>query len=220
MAKRNAGRRGRARRRRSAATAGEHDSGGGAADQEGGGEPGDRERRGAQTGGRETATAQASRRERPRAAARRAQEPAGRDRARRDPGGVGERPQAPWHPWPFSELLILAGAIATIIGFTRGEPGHTVLFAGIGAVVLGTLEFTIREHLSGYRAHTSLLAAVPTALFHGAMAFALYEAGAPRETWVLVPVVLDVPLFWFLFRTLRARFEDARRERVFQLGRR
>lgn len=138
--------------------------------------------------------------------------------AHRDPGGVGERPEAPWHPWPFSELLILVGAIGTIVGFTsKAQP---VLFAGLGAVMLGTLEFTIREHLSGYRAHTAMLASVPTALFHGGVALGLYALGAPRVTWVLVPVILDVPLFWLLFRLLRARFQDARRERVFALGQR
>lgn len=143
-----------------------------------------------------------------------------RERPHRDPGGVGPRPDAPWHPWPFSELLIFVGAIATIIGFLRGAGGRDVLFAGIGAVVLGTLEFTVREHLAGYRSHTALIAAVPTALFHGACALALYELGAPHATWVAVPLALDVPIFWFLFRALKARFDDARRERVFALGKR
>jgi hypothetical protein len=139
-------------------------------------------------------------------------------RPHRDPGGVGPRPEAPWHPWPFSEILIFAGAVATIIGFVRGAAGRAVLFAGIGSVVLGTLEFTVREHLSGYRAHTALIAAVPTALFHGGCALLLYELGAPHTTWVVVPLALDVPLFWFLFRALKARFDDARRERVFALS--
>ncbi len=141
-------------------------------------------------------------------------------RVHRDPGGVGERPQAPWHPWPLSESLILVGAVATLIGFARGGAGRPVLFAGLGAVVLGTLEFTIREHLSGYRAHTSLLAVIPTAIAHSAMAIVLYSVGAPRAVAILLPLALDVPIFWVMFRALKARFDDARRERVFQLGRR
>src|ERR1700743_2066106 len=47
-----------------------------------------------------------------------ARHPEGPPSPPRDPGGGGEPPDAPWHPWPFSELLILVGAIATIIGFT------------------------------------------------------------------------------------------------------
>jgi hypothetical protein len=140
------------------------------------------------------------------------------DRSRRDPGGVGERPEAPWHPWPFSELLILVGAIGTIVGFGTGATA--TLFAGLGAVVLGTLEFTIREHRAGYRSHAALLAAVPTALLHGGVALGLYAAGARGAVLVLAPLLVDVPVFWLLYRMLKARFDDARRERVFALKRR
>jgi hypothetical protein len=131
---------------------------------------------------------------------------------------VGERPTAPWHPWPLSETLILVGAIGTIVGFASKAP--LLLYVSLLAVMLGTLEFTVREHLSGYRAHSALIAAVPTAILHGALALGLYALGAPRITLVIVPLAIDVPLFWFLFSSLRARFEDARRERVFALGRR
>lgn len=133
----------------------------------------------------------------------------------RAPGSVGERPHAPWHPFPLAELSILVGLIAVAIGAARGESGKTLLLAGVGIVVLGTLDTTVREHLSGYRSHAGLLASVPTALFHGAMALALFALGAPKVTWVLVPLVLDVPLFSVLLKLLRARFDDARRERVF-----
>lgn len=133
----------------------------------------------------------------------------------RAPGSVGERPRAPWHPFPLAELLILVGLVAVAIGAARGESGKTLLLVGIAVVVLGTLDTTIREHLSGYRSHAGMLAAVPTALLHGGIALGLYELGAPRVTWVLVPIALDVPVFWLLLRLLRARFQDARRERVF-----
>jgi hypothetical protein len=149
---------------------------------------------------------------------RRARERAARgDRGHDDiraPGALGERPEAPWHPLPLSELLILVGMIGTIVGYTQGESGRAVLFAGIGSVLLGTLEFTIREHLSGYRSHASLLAALPTALLHGVVALTLFAFGAPTQALVIAPLLLDVPVFSFLFRLLRARFKDARRERV------
>jgi hypothetical protein len=116
---------------------------------------------------------------------------------------------------PLSELLILVGMVATIVGISRGESGRALLLAGVGAVLVGTLEFTIREHLSGYRSHASLLAAIPTALFHGAVALILFAFGAPSATWVAVPILLDIPLFVFLFRLLRGRFAQARSERVF-----
>jgi hypothetical protein len=116
--------------------------------------------------------------------------------------------------------LIFVGLIAVAIGAARGEAGKPLLFVGIAVVVIGTLDTTIREHLSGFRSHAGLLASFPTALFHGGAALALYALGAPSVTWVLVPLALDVPLFSVLLKVLRARFEDARRERVFAGGRR
>jgi len=151
---------------------------------------------------------------------RRAGAPRQDDSGYRAPGSVGERPRAPWHPFPLAELSILTGLVAVAIGAARGEAGKTLLLVGVGIVMLGTLDTTVREHLSGYRSHAGLLASVPTALFHGAMALALFALGAPRVTGVLVPLVLDVPLFSVLLKLLRARFEDARRERVFAGGRR
>jgi hypothetical protein len=132
---------------------------------------------------------------------------------------LGERPQAPWHPLPLSELVILVGMIGTIVGVARGASGRPVLFTGIGAVTLGTLEFTVREHLSGYRPHTTLLALLPTAVFHSAVAVGLGVLGFPRPVWVIAPLVLDVPLFAFLFKLLRGRFLDARQQRRLAAGR-
>jgi hypothetical protein len=210
MSKRNAGRRGRPRKRRSA-------SAGPALAEGTSGEA-------AQTGSSPAAASGQLTAPHPAGGARRtgrgARDPGAvtLDRSRRDPGGVGERPEAPWHPWPFSELLILVGAIGTIVGFGTGA--SATLFAGIGAVLLGTLEFTIREHRTGYRSHAALLAAVPTALLHGGVALGLYAAGASGAVLVLGPLLVDVPVFWLLYRTLKARFDDARRERVFALKRR
>lgn len=198
MSKRNSGRRGRPRKRR-----------GGAAAADGGA---------LATAAEPLDAPAASVRPRRAPGAPRARGARGGGFADRDPGGVGERPQAPWHPWPFSEILILVGAIGTLVGAIGQEP--PVLFAGLGAVLIGTLEFTFREHRTGYRSHAALLAAVPTALLHGGVAFALSVLGARGAVLVLAPLAIDVPVFWLLFRLLRARFDDARRERVFALGRR
>jgi len=132
---------------------------------------------------------------------------------------LGERPQAPWHPLPLSELLIFVGLVGVVVGALRGESGLPIVAAGILAASVGTLDFSVREHFSGYRPHTTLLAAVPTALLHGALAIALLALGAPAPSWIVIPIAVDVPVFLFLFRRLRERFRDARRERLYAAGR-
>jgi hypothetical protein len=129
---------------------------------------------------------------------------------------AGGRPRPPWYPLPLSELLILVGAIGTVIGLRRGvSHGGPVLFAGLAAVMIGTIEVTLREHLGGYRSHALILALLPTIFFHSAVALGV-AAFTRVPAWLnVVLVLLDVALFAFLFKLLRARYLDARRERTF-----
>jgi hypothetical protein len=134
----------------------------------------------------------------------------------------GERPPAPWHPLPLSEVLILAGAVGAAIGFAKSRHGFSdggpAVLAGIGAVALGTIEVTVREHRSGYRSHTVMLALIPVLLFTTAAVFGLSAVtSVPRLLFVGV-LALDVALFAFLFKLLRARFLDARHARVLREG--
>jgi hypothetical protein len=135
----------------------------------------------------------------------------------------GERPPAPWHPLPISELLILVGAIGTAIGFARAarhgvSSGGATLLAGIAAVAIGTFEVTLREHRSGYRSHTIMLALLPVLVFHSLVLFVVSElTTAPRLLNVGLFAV-DIALFALLFRMLRAGFLDARHARVLREG--
>jgi hypothetical protein len=134
----------------------------------------------------------------------------------RDPLSVGERPQAPWHPLPLSELLILVGAIGTIVGFQRGlSHGGPPLFAGLAAVLIGTLEVTLREHLSGYRSHTLILSLLPVIVFHSAVVLIVSALTRLPAALNVALLAVDAALGVLLFKLLRARFLDARRERTF-----
>jgi len=135
-----------------------------------------------------------------------------------------ERPRAPWHPLPLSELLILIGLIATVIGLRRANSGFSAaaptLAVGLGAVLIGTLEVTVREHRSGFRSHAMLLAALPVVVLHTAIAVVVSTTA--HVPWLALNVgllVADVAAFALLFKLLRARFADARRERRFAGGR-
>lgn len=134
----------------------------------------------------------------------------------KDPQSLGDRPEPPWHPVPLSELLILAGAIGTVVGLNRGiSHGGPPLIAGLAAVVIGTAEVTLREHLSGYRSHTLILALLPTIVFHSAVVLIVAAFTTTPRALNVALLFLDAAIFAFLFKLLRARFQDARRERVF-----
>jgi hypothetical protein len=133
----------------------------------------------------------------------------------RDPLSVGERPPAPWHPWPLSEMLILVGAVGTVVGLARlGHGGISnggpVLFAGLGAVALGTIEVTLREHRAGYRSHTLILALLPVVIFHSAVVLGLAAFTTVPRLLNVGLLAVDAALFAVLFKLLRARFQDAR----------
>jgi hypothetical protein len=140
----------------------------------------------------------------------------------RDPLSVGERPQAPWHPWPLSEMLILIGGIGAVVGMARlGHGGIAnggpVLFAGLAAVVLGTLEITWREHTAGYRSHTLILALLPVVVFHSALALSLAAFTTVPRLLNVGLLAVDAAIFAILFKLLRARFLDARARVVSRL---
>src|SRR5919198_5237887 len=90
------------------------------------------------------AAAQASRRP-PRA-------PAGRR-------GRQERPPSPWGSFPLVEITILIALVLLIVGFfVSGTRGVVMILAGISLASLAALELTLREHFTGFRSHTSVLA--------------------------------------------------------------
>jgi hypothetical protein len=81
-----------------------------------------------------------------------------------------ERPPAPWGNAPLAELVILAGIVALAIGVIGGHP--TAIGAGIALAGLGGMEVAIREHLAGYRSHTTLLAGAAFVLTTGLVLYA------------------------------------------------
>jgi len=132
-----------------------------------------------------------------------------------DSRAAGERPHAPWHPLPLSELLILVGAIGFVIGLRRGfSGGGLTLVAGLAAVVIGTYEVTLREHLGGYRSHAVLLALLPVLVLHSAVVLVVASFTTVPRLLNLGLLLIDGALFAFLYKYLRGRFRDARSERV------
>jgi hypothetical protein len=127
-----------------------------------------------------------------------AREPAPARRA-----AAGERPRAPWHPFPLVELCVLIGLVLLVWGlFTADEAsGRVLLVCGMALGSLGGLDTALREHFSGYRSHALLIAALPAVLVAGVLFF----ASAP---WIVIPVAAGAVLaggFLLLRRAFRAR---------------
>jgi hypothetical protein len=138
-----------------------------------------------------------------------------------DMKAAGERPQAPWHPLPLSELLIFVGVVGAVIAWIRGYQSNAALLgAGIGAVAIGTIEVSLREHLGGFRPHTGMLAVLPAIALHSAVVLAVVAVDGEAPRWLSYALLpLDLALVGVSFKLLRARYADARRARTAPLGR-
>jgi len=53
---------------------------------------------------------------------------------------------------------VLAGLILILVGAATNNPTRLVIGLGLGSI--GGLELSVREHVAGYRSHTTLLAGV------------------------------------------------------------
>ena len=119
------------------------------------------------------------------AATTRAQRDAARRRPRPRPGrpSIDDRPPAPWGSLPLTELVILR------------------FIAGLALASLGGVELAVREHLAGYRSHSSLIAGV--AAF--AVVTGLALGPGPHRVWILVLIAAVV--FGGAFYGLRELFK-------------
>jgi hypothetical protein len=95
-----------------------------------------------------------------------------------------ERPKAPWHPFPLVELCVLVGIVLIVLGLIVGfdsDRGQLALVCGVLLASLGGLDTAVREHFSGYKSHSSVLAGLPGVIAAAALFFA-------RAPWIAVAV--------------------------------
>jgi lysylphosphatidylglycerol synthetase-like protein (DUF2156 family) len=120
-----------------------------------------------------------------------------------------ERPPAPWGSFPLAELTILAGIVALVVGLFGGGP--TAIGVGVALAGLGGMEVAIREHMAGFRSHTTLLAG---AVFVLVVALLFYVAGQVLALALAVGAVA----FLAAFLLLRRAFQRASGGLTFKVG--
>ncbi len=120
-----------------------------------------------------------------------------RRRSRRD-----EAPPAPWGSFPLVELGVLVAIVIGVLGFvTGGHTGIILLATGCALGSLAGLEISIREHIAGYRSHTTVLALVPAVV----VVAALYFAMVPRVIFLPVGAAVFAAAFFALRDVFRRR---------------
>lgn len=113
------------------------------------------------------------------------------------------RPKPPWHPVPLVELCVLAGIVLIVLGIINRDDAQGRLAGLLGLVLaaLGGLDTAARDHFSGFRSHSSLLAAFPAVGATIVLAFI-----APRP-WVIVfgAILAFAAGFWFFRSAFKKR---------------
>ena len=105
-----------------------------------------------------------------------------------------ERPPAPWGAFPLGELTTLAGIVLIVVGFA--SQSFRVLAVGFALVALSACELALREHLAGFRSHSSLLG-----LLAGFIAGAtVVTAGGPKVAALVVAGCAFVVTFLLMRR--------------------
>src|SRR5215207_7936451 len=108
-----------------------------------------------------------------------------------------ERPPAPWGRFPLVELVIFLGLILLVTGFFVSEKRGAILIAcGLALASLAGLELSVREHLAGYRSHSSVLAGAIAVLALG-LGYFLLPSSLFALNLLIGAVVFGVCLYAF-----------------------
>jgi hypothetical protein len=120
-----------------------------------------------------------------------------------------ERPPAPWGSFPLAELTVLAGIVMLVIGVV--SKSATAVGVGVVLAALGGLEVSLREHLAGYRSHTTLLSGTVFIVVTGGL---FYLAGLV----LAICLAAGAAAFAASFYALRRAFQKASGGLSFKAG--
>jgi hypothetical protein len=118
----------------------------------------------------------------------------------------GGAPQPLWKGFPLTELAVLTAFVLCVWGFfTANSYGRVLLGAGALLGSLAGLELAIREHVSGYRSHTTVLSGCVGVVL---LVLSITALGSTRSSH-LVGIVLGLGgfclSFWLLQRLYKRK---------------
>lgn len=122
-------------------------------------------------------------------------------------GRAEDRPPPPWAPVPLTELVALLALILFAGSFFVGGVRAPIMF--IAAGVLGSLvglELALREHLTGFRSHTTLLALGAGVVAMAGTAYGLRFASLAPLAVLALSLTAGAAAFTPCFVLLRRRF--------------
>jgi hypothetical protein len=101
------------------------------------------------------------------------------------------------------ELSVLIGIVCFVLGVMDldSDRGRLLLLCGLTLGSLAGLDTALREHFSGFRSHTTVLAAVPAVLIAGVLFF----VRAPWPAVTAAAVLVFAAAFAGLQRAYRRR---------------
>jgi hypothetical protein len=105
-------------------------------------------------------------------------------------------PKAPWHPLPLAELGIVIGMLVMFVGFAIGNVNGAA--GGFAITLLGTVEFSWREHRHGYRSHGAVIGGV---VGIAVAALCWRFVGLTRDQCAGVGIVAFLIVWWLLTKT-------------------
>ena len=124
--------------------------------------------------------------------------------------GREDRPQAPWGSFPLTEIVVFVGLVLLVAGFFVSPPrGPIMIGAGLVLASLAGLEQALREHLAGYRSHTLILAGIG-AVITLALGWTLLDAVLSPVIRILLAAVVFGAGAWYFSRLFARRSGGAR----------
>jgi hypothetical protein len=115
------------------------------------------------------------------------------------------RPPGPWGRFPITEITVAAGLLFIGNALAGGaSPKSPRFLFGVGVCALAVVELTVREHVTGFRSHTLLLAFLPVVGLQGIISL----TDLPRTLQQLA-LPVDFVIFAVLFQVWQSVYKRA-----------